>query len=650
MLAATLRDATQARRGLAVDLIRAFPYTYQAAGPSSQRLLHSSPSCNDDLDLDPESIQAKMLAKLQSRYTKPQPPQASAQQHQRQQQSPPDQSPSPLPPSVAEQATTSPEAAAEAITHLVAESLIEAEATGVAQAALAAETASPAQPPPPSDTTPAEAPTVGKYEEGRFLPKTPDNSPWLARYVRPSHAGSAEGADVPSIYYGKLLKPGGIRGNSSGTMKSTSQRLKDLGVNPASLPLNDAKAMRAVQAGIRRFERAGRMVGAKHGAWQYKSRKLSEAEIEQFRQEVEAEAARALEEDETTDYSDDGNRTVMRRGFPTGTDTSRAPGGGGGSGMTLRRWTSVADERIEAARAAGLFKENKLRGKPLEAEIHERNPYLGHEERLMNRMIKKQGASPPWVELNNTFHSHLGQFRGKLVDTFARRAVRALTQSGALLSSGGPGTGTTGGTEESRRAYFLALAQGYRDANWEREERAYHEESVKDLNDTLRRYNSIAPPSARKSPVVREVELQRCYEVSAEVIAEGLNEAWLEVTGQKVRPDMSSGMFGGKSGPQVYDIWGRPVQDNASTSAGNGGGWSLSSLFARDHAADLERSNVGGDGDERDSVRNRSDADQTGLHRRSKSSAEGVGLITKIKQWLALEGGSKDGEEASRRS
>lgn len=582
-----------------------------------------------------------MLAKLQSRYTAPQPPQPPPPAAP---SIKPAQTPTPPQPALTEQAATSPQAAAETITQVVAASLIEAEAAGVAQAATAAEAA-----PQPSPTAkpPEEPPATGKFEEGRFLPKTPDNSPWLARYVRPSHAGSVDGADVPSIYYGKLLKPGGLRG-SSGSMKSTSQRLKDLGVNPASLPLNDAKAMRAVQAGIRRFERAGRVVGAKQGAWQYRSRKLSESEIAQFRAEVEAEAAKELEaESEGPDQYDieSSYRTTMRRGFPTGTDTSRAPGsGGGGGGMTLRRWTSVADERIEAARAAGLFKENKLRGKPLEAEIHERNPYLGHEERLMNRMIKKQGASPPWVELNNTFHSHLGAFRSKLVDTFSRRAVRSLTQSGALLSSGGPGTGTAGGTEEQRRAYFVALAQGYRDAEWERSERGYHEESVKDLNETLRRYNSIAPPSARKSPVVRENELVRCYEASTEVIADGLNEAWLEVTGQKVRPDLSGGLFSG--GPVTYDIWGRPMdQRDAGAGNGRGGGWSLSSLFSRDNPAALERSNVGGDGDKEDGIRNRSDNDASPSIR--GASQDGVGLITRIKQWLASDSNNSNRDNKS---
>lgn len=97
----------------------------------------------------------------------------------------------------------------------------------------------------------------------------------------------------------------------------------------------------------------------------------------------------------------------------------------------------------------------------------------------MNRIIKKQGASPPWVELNSTFHSDLESFRSRLVESFSRRVVKEFFQSGSLLSSGGPGTGSSDGTEQQRRSYWISLAENFRDGGWEAKERAYREECIK---------------------------------------------------------------------------------------------------------------------------------------------------------------------------
>ncbi|CAO1616072.1 unnamed protein product [Jaminaea pallidilutea] len=575
-----------------------------------------------------DSIQARMLKKLQERY---QPPSKPPGQQQKLGASDKSGRAQPQPSA----ASISTEQAAEAVSQVVEESLSSAEATGAAEAALLADedqstnTPGPSSPSsrPTPQTKPLEPSKLGQYEEGRFLPKTPDNQPWAAVYVRPSHAGSMVGdAAVPSVYYGKLLKAG-----VGGSMKSASQRLKDLGVNPASLPLDDAKAMRAVREGIRRFERAGRVFSAKSGAWDYKSKKLSAEEIAELEKEIEAEAARSQSE-ETVEVAEDseGARTTLRRTGPgSSQDSGRAPGSG--SGMSVRRWTSVADERIEAARSSGFFKENKLRGKPLQASIHERNPYLGYEERLMNRIIKQQGASPPWVELNNTFHTHLAGFRSKLIDSYTRRAVRGLTQSGALVSGGGPGTGTSGGTAEDRRAYFTSLAKTYSDPEWQMLEQGYHDATVADLNTTLRRHNNLAPPSARKPMVSREQELRKCYEDSVMTIAEGLEDAWEEVTGRKPRSPNS--MFGGGIS-NSYDIWGRPIEDGPSAQS-SGSSWSFSSLFSgsKDDPAALNKSSPGGGDEDSGTVKSPYSAEED---KRDTSDIPylGEGLIRKVRQLL----------------
>jgi DnaJ family protein C protein 28 len=46
----------------------------------------------------------------------------------------------------------------------------------------------------------------------------------------------------------------------------------------------------------------------------------------------------------------------------------------------------------------------------------------------------------------------------------------------------------------------------------------YHEESIKQLNSTVRKYNGAAPYAVRRPYFSRSAELDRCYERSAEVV------------------------------------------------------------------------------------------------------------------------------------
>lgn len=615
-------------------------------------------------ELDPDSLQARLIRSLEERCAPPSATNSTtttrrAQLSLRQ----------PVPPAAPKHdPSADPETrAASAVSQVVAESLSHAEQVGATQAAIIAESSTgsgssttpglhSASPPPTEEIKP---PQLGTYEEGRFLPKTPDGQPWNAKYVRPAHAGSKGDSIVPSIHYGKLLSG---RSGSSSSMKSTSQRLKDLGVNPSSLPLDDAKAMRAVRDGIRRFERASRVYGAKYGAHQYKGVKLSSEEVSQLESEIELEMAKSrkrkaegatdADEDHFQNGQDedsrDSNVTRLGRQMPEARDSSRS--GGAGGSMSLRRWTSVADERIEAARAAGFFKENKLRGKPLEWEVHERNPYLGKEEFLMNRIVKRQGAAPPWVELNHEFHSDLNTLRSKMIDAYSRRAVRHYTRNGMLASSGGPGTGTSGGTESQRREYFLSLARSYRDGEWVAQEKGYHTEAVKDLNQTLRKHNNISPPSARRGMVVREEELTRCFTESVPVIADGLEEAWLEVTGRKVRPDRMGG-FGAGIGSTTFDMWGNAVEHRRSTSGNDAqSSWmGLSSLFAKSSPSTSGGGGGGSSNDREDGVMHRTgneEDDQTARRTDPHDSTPylGQGIFAKIKTWLLPpSAGNQDG-------
>ena len=54
---------------------------------------------------------------------------------------------------------------------------------------------------------------------------------------------------------------------------------------------------------------------------------------------------------------------------------------------------------MKNARAQGRFNDIQGRGKPIVVSSGEKNPFIGREEFLMNRIVQRNGAAPPWVEL-----------------------------------------------------------------------------------------------------------------------------------------------------------------------------------------------------------------------------------------------------------
>ncbi|EEB97550.1 hypothetical protein MPER_03107, partial [Moniliophthora perniciosa FA553] len=77
----------------------------------------------------------------------------------------------------------------------------------------------------------------------------------------------------------------------------------------------------------------------------------------------------------------------------------KGSGGGRPNPVSLKGWASFIEDRIERARSAGAFNNVQGRGKPLVRTVEESNPFIAREEFLMNRIIQKNGAAPPWVEL-----------------------------------------------------------------------------------------------------------------------------------------------------------------------------------------------------------------------------------------------------------
>jgi DnaJ family protein C protein 28 len=115
--------------------------------------------------------------------------------------------------------------------------------------------------------------------------------------------------------------------------------------------------------------------------------------------------------------------------------------------------------------------------------------------------VQRQGAAPPWVEVQCELDTAVVAFRVTLRRSWVRRAVRVLTQ----LPLCGP-------------SLSLADVRALRDAEWETRERAYHDSALAEVNSLVRKYNALAPYAVRRVYYVREVELIKIYHESGEEI------------------------------------------------------------------------------------------------------------------------------------
>jgi hypothetical protein len=59
----------------------------------------------------------------------------------------------------------------------------------------------------------------------------------------------------------------------------------------------------------------------------------------------------------------------------------------------------ILNERGQKARVAGYFDSVQGRGKPLARHHNEGNPFIAREEFLLNRIVQRNGAVPPWIEV-----------------------------------------------------------------------------------------------------------------------------------------------------------------------------------------------------------------------------------------------------------
>ncbi|KAG8757829.1 hypothetical protein FRC14_001361 [Serendipita sp. 396] len=172
---------------------------------------------------------------------------------------------------------------------------------------------------------------------------------------------------------------------------------------------------------------------------------------------------------------------------------------------TMKGWKSLVEERIENARARGAFSNLKGIGKPLNKDPYEANPFVPPTDLILNNLVKRNGASPPWIEFQQELESSVAAFRNILRDAWVRRAVRTLSL-----------------THAHNLEYLHNLTpeslSTLRDKEWEEKESSYHEHAISELNSLVRKYNGMAPYSVRRGLHTREGELARVYSISGEHI------------------------------------------------------------------------------------------------------------------------------------
>ncbi|TDL29944.1 hypothetical protein BD410DRAFT_780450 [Rickenella mellea] len=148
------------------------------------------------------------------------------------------------------------------------------------------------------------------------------------------------------------------------------------------------------------------------------------------------------------------------------------------------------------ARQEGRFGKITGRGKPITRISDEGNPFIAREEFLMNRIVQRNGAAPPWVELQRELDTALASFREIVKQSWTRRCMRILSSEHPLplLARITP-----------------AQIASVRDPMWEAHEAGYHNTALAEINSLVRRYNGVAPYPVRRTIYEREPELEKVY-------------------------------------------------------------------------------------------------------------------------------------------
>lgn len=305
--------------------------------------------------------------------------------------------------------------------------------------------------------------TAETMEEDQAFEQLPSHRTTLPPHLhRPWHAtytgASVYEEEAPKIKYGMFIKK-----------KASADDLSNI-LELQLPPGADGKTRSRIRDARRSHKKVARLGTAREEALDYR--------LSQGAGEIGEETIMAAE-----DGTFSGNRQVK------GASVLGAQKGGASG---LRAWQGLVEDRIQRAREAGLLTPTKGRGKPIPRDPNAGNPYIDGGELLMNRIVKRQGALPPWIELQNNLDSALNAFRNTLISTYTTHLVRNIIATNTL------------------EILPPDHAVPSRDEAWEARERKFHEENIKQLNDLVRRFNAQAPAMSIRRPLVTlEMELER---------------------------------------------------------------------------------------------------------------------------------------------
>lgn len=383
-------------------------------------------------------------------------------------------------------------------------------------------------PPPPPRVLPKLVPSeTGSWASEPLIPSSAEHRPWHTAFKAPDHATTE-----PSVKSAMPLT------QKSGSGASTQ--------DPA-----DPKVKKQERENVKRNVTVGRLGQAR---------------------------------DATLDY-----RLGMKGG---GSGREQVGPGRGANPQSMKGWTSLVEDRIEVcfikhslvmfvplsstfliiliqkARKAGAFATVKGRGLPLARSTDEHNPFIAREEFLMNRIVQRNGAAPPWVDLQTELDSAVNAFRGALEESWVRTASRGISSSLYPPSTGKPSLPSLGWIEK------------YRDRAWEEKELGYHNAAVGELNSLVRKYNGMAPYPVRRPPYSVDVERERVYKECAEKIMEVLRQRGKEgrlgdrASASATSAATTTGANGGGSGS-----WGGGTESNVPRKGKGGKEWVLKDML-----------------------------------------------------------------------
>ena len=180
------------------------------------------------------------------------------------------------------------------------------------------------------------------------------------------------------------------------------------------------------------------------------SARLADARVRSA-QYVSAKAAMENATSSMTAAERKAYRAELRARFqPSADRNSAGTGAAGVSGSSdiVTGLASLANERIDAAIAAGAFKKI-ARGSSvrIERDHNASSPFIDTTEYLMNRMVQRQAIVPPWIEKQQEIASSATRFRARLRADWRRHAVRTIASEGGTLD------------EQIERARLYALAE-----------------------------------------------------------------------------------------------------------------------------------------------------------------------------------------------